>query len=150
MKKRILAITSGGGHWIEMLRIRPAFEGCEVAFASVFPDYSNDVEGHRFYTITNFSRFNIVPLFKLIPEVFFILLKERPHVVITTGAAPPLVALAIAGLFFRSKTIWIDSIANVEHLSTSGRLARYVADIWLTQWAHLATAEGPQHWGAVV
>ena len=32
----------------------------------------------------------------------------------------------------------------------SGRLARRVADAWLTQWQHLARPEGPHYWGAVL
>ena len=133
-----------------MRRILPAFEGLEVAFASVYPDYENDVPGHRFYSFPDFSRFNIVPIFKLVPTLTAILLKERPHIVITTGSAPALIALAIARVLFRSKTIWIDSIANTEKLSSSGRAAKYVANIWLTQWEHLAGPKGPKYWGAVV
>ena len=78
-----------------------------------------------------------------------ILLKERPEVVVTTGAAPGLVALALARRL-GSRTVWIDSIANVERLSTSGEHARRVADVWLTQWEHLARPEGPHFWGAVL
>ena len=33
--KRILAIASGGGHWVELLRVRPAFDGGDVAWATV-------------------------------------------------------------------------------------------------------------------
>ena len=70
--------------------------------------------------------------------------------VVTTGAAPGLVALVAAKLLLRSRTIWIDSIASVETLSLSARLARPVADAWLVQWAHLARPEGPEYWGAVL
>ena len=69
---------------------------------------------------------------------------------VSTGAAPGLVALALAKLMLGSRTIWIDSIANSERLSLSGRLARPVADAWLTQWAHLARPGGPDYWGAVL
>ena len=41
--KRILAVSSGGGHWIELLRIRPAFEGADVAFVTVQRNYRPDV-----------------------------------------------------------------------------------------------------------
>ena len=37
------------------------------------------------------------------------------------------------------------NIANTERLSLSGRLARPVADAWLTQWAHLARPGGPDY-----
>jgi hypothetical protein len=34
--------------------------------------------------------------------------------------------------------VWIDSVANVEELSLSGRLASERVDLCLTQWPHLA------------
>jgi hypothetical protein len=59
-------------------------------------------------------------------------------------------ALVVGKLVARSRTIWIDSIASVETMSLSGRLARFVADAWLVQWVHLARPGGPEFWGAVL
>jgi hypothetical protein len=49
-----------------------------------------------------------------------------------------------------SKTIWIDSIANVESMSMTGQKVGRFADMWLTQWPHLARPEGPFYVGAVL
>jgi UDP-N-acetylglucosamine:LPS N-acetylglucosamine transferase len=76
--------------------------------------------------------------------------RERPDVVITTGSAPCLFALGLARKLFGARTIWIDSVANAEKLSSSGAQARRVADVWLTQWEHLAKPDGPQYWGSVL
>ena len=61
-----------------------------------------------------------------------------------------MLALAVAKLAGRSRTIWIDSIANTERMSLSGRMARPVADAWLVQWEHLSRRGGPAYWGAVL
>lgn len=148
--KRVLAISSAGGHWVQLRRLIPAFEGSDVAFASVFPAYSQDVPGRRFYTFDDFSRFHKSRIFKVTFQLFSILLRERPDVVITTGSAPGLITLAMAKTIFRCKTIWIDSVANCEQLSSSGVRAQKFADIWLTQWPHLEKKEGPTYWGAVL
>jgi UDP-N-acetylglucosamine:LPS N-acetylglucosamine transferase len=148
--KKVLAIASGGGHWIEMRRIMPAFEGVDVAFATVYESSRVDVPGKRFYTFRDFSRFAKMSLPGLVFQLLTILWKEKPDVVITTGSAPALICLALAKVLFRSKTIWIDSIANVERLSSSGKAARWVADEWLTQWPALVGPNGPKHWGAVL
>lgn len=150
MERRILAIASGGGHWVQLRRLYPAFDGLQVAFASVYRDYAHDVAPHRFYDFPDVSRFSKSNLLQLLIRIFTILVRERPHVVITTGSFPGLVTIAIAKTFFRSKTIWIDSIANCEQLSTSGSRARAFADVYLTQWPHLAQEGGPEHWGAVL
>ena len=150
MSKRVLAVASSGGHWVQLGRLRPAFEGLDVAFASVVPSYAADVSGHRYYTFDDVSRFNKAKLLVVALQIFRILSKEQPDVVITTGAAPGLITLALAKTIFRAKTIWIDSMANCEQMSTSGEQARRFADIWLTQWAHLSNPHGPECWGGVV
>jgi len=149
-RPRLLAVASGGGHWVQMLRIVPAFASFDVAFASIYPDYSTEVPGSRYYLMPNMTRLNLAALFVLAPKLLGILLRERPDVVVTTGSAPGLVCLALAKLLRVRRTVWIDSIANVERLSTSGRQARRFADAWLTQWPHLAAPGGPAYWGAVL
>ena len=44
-RRRVLAVASGGGHWVQLLRLRPAFEGCDVTYACVRPAYADDVPG---------------------------------------------------------------------------------------------------------
>ena len=36
-----------------------------------------------------------------------------------------------------AKIVWIDSITNVEKISLSGRMVRYIADLFLVQWPEL-------------
>ena len=68
-----------------------------------------------------------------------------------TRGIPSLVLLALlAARRAGCRTLWIDSLANTERLSLSGRLARPVADMRLTQWEHLARPGGPAFWGAVL
>jgi len=82
-------------------------------------------------------------------NLIWIFIKEKPGVVISTGAAPGYFALLL-GKWFGARTIWIDSMANIEDLSMSGsRVGRY-ADLWLTQWPHLAKSEGPHYAGGVL
>ena len=150
MTRKVLAVASGGGHWLELCRIGPAFAGLEVAYVSVHPNYARQVAGHRFYAVRDVSRRDWWGLFVLLPQLTRIILRERPDVVITTGSFPALFALALAKLLLRTRTIWIDSIANVEALSSSGSLARHVADVHLTQWPALARERGPLYWGAVL
>ncbi|MCA8965228.1 MAG: UDP-N-acetylglucosamine--LPS N-acetylglucosamine transferase [Planctomycetes bacterium] len=146
---RVLALSSGGGHWIELLRLRPAFAGAELHFASVNEDYRADVADARFHRIPDATRWNKLALLRLLWRLLWLLLRVRPDVIVTTGAAPGYLAIRL-GRLLRARTIWLDSIANVDELSLSGRMAGKHADLWLTQWEHLATPEGPQFQGAVL
>ena len=42
LARRILVVSSGGGHWVQLKRILPAFEGCELVVATV-PREEQDV-----------------------------------------------------------------------------------------------------------
>jgi hypothetical protein len=150
MSRRILAVASGGGHWVQLMRLRGAFEGLDVAFASVKQAYSQEVEGHRFYVFRDVNRWDRWGFVVLIVQVLWVLLKERPDILLTTGSAPGYIALRLAKQIFRIRTVWIDSIANCERMSWSGELAGKHADVWLSQWPHLARDGGPKYWGAVL
>jgi UDP-N-acetylglucosamine:LPS N-acetylglucosamine transferase len=133
-----------------MRRLREAFTGFDVAYVTTQPDYVADVPGHRFYAVADITRKSPGNIFILVPQLARILLKERPDAVVTTGSAPGLITLALAKALTRARTMWIDSIANCERLSSSGARARFFADEWLTQWPELSKPEGPRHWGAVL
>jgi UDP-N-acetylglucosamine:LPS N-acetylglucosamine transferase len=127
----------------------PAFEGHDIAFVTVESSYRVDVDFARFYVVVDATRWNKFRLVKLALQVLLILLRERPEVIISTGAAPGYFALRF-GKFFRSRTIWIDSIANAERLSLSGEMVGKYADLWLTQWPHLSRHDGPHYIGSVL
>lgn len=150
--KRVVAIASGGGHWVQLMRLRPALDGLDVVYVSMDKSSAADVPGHRYHTIRDASRRNKAAFLVVAAQLLLILLRERPKVVITTGSAPALVSLILAKRLLGARTIWIDSIANAERLSTSGEKAGDVADLWLTQWPELTKREGrqPEHWGAVL
>ncbi len=145
----MLAISSGGGHWVQMLRLRPALEGSEVVFATVRVGYSADVDGAAFRLIPDANRWSKFGLIRTAVGVARLISHERPDVVISTGAAPGFFAI-IFGRLFGACTIWVDSVANAETLSLSGQKAGRFAHLWLTQWPHLAREDGPYYFGNVL
>jgi UDP-N-acetylglucosamine:LPS N-acetylglucosamine transferase len=148
--RKVMAIASGGGHWVELRRIIPAFAGTEVFYVSTETEADADLAPARYYAVTNASRKSRLAFFSTVRQLHAIVRAERPEVVVTTGAAPGFVALALAKLLCRSRTVWIDTVAHNEGMTLSGRLARPFADAWLVQWPHLAKPGGPEYWGAVL
>jgi len=135
---KILAVASIGGHWKQLLRIIPPTSDIETVYVSTLPKLATMVEGCKYYTIEDFSRWDF---YKIVPNFFQaikILRKEKPKIVLTTGAAPGLIILFAAKLL-GIKTFWIDSVANVQCLSMSGRIASKFATQTYTQWANLST-----------
>jgi hypothetical protein len=135
---------------VQLLRLRPAFEECDVTFATVNASYRADLEpGASFRTIPDASMWNKPRLLLSALGACWLVLRERPDVIVSTGAAPGYFVVRI-GALLGLRTIWIDSIANAEQLSLSGRHAGKHVDHWLTQWPHLATENGPYHYGSVL
>ncbi len=146
---KVLAVASSGGHWVQLRRVVPAFADSEVVYVTVLKSYRSEVPENRFYQVNDATRWNKLGLIMLATRLAWIICKERPAVVISTGAAPGFFALML-GRWFGARTIWIDSIANVEEVSLSGSRAGRYADLWLTQWPHLARSEGPHYAGSVL
>jgi len=137
-KQRILAIASGGGHWSQLQRIRPAFDGHDLLYVTTLAGLDHTVPNEKVKLVRDVSRTNRLAALVLFTQLFGIILQFRPHVVITTGAAPGVLALWLAKAA-GARTIWIDSVANVEDLSMSGRMAKFCSDMWLTQWPHIVS-----------
>lgn len=146
-RPKVLAVASGGGHWVQLLRVRPAWSECDVAYATTDAGYRSDVcdpggSPVRFYTFPDANRDEKFRLLAQSIRVMMIVLTERPDVVISTGASAGYFALRV-GRLLGSRTVWLDSIANVDDISLAGQKVASFADLWLTQWPELAQRAGP-------
>lgn len=148
-KPKLIALASGGGHWVQLQRLRPVFEQYETVYVSMFESYAEQVAGCRYYVVPDASRFDLRSFAPVILKAAGIMLRERPKALVTTGSAPMLAFVLLARLM-GVRTLWIDSIANSERLSSSGRLAKKLAHRVVSQWPEVAEREGVPCWGAVI
>ncbi len=148
-REKVLAVASSGGHWVQLIRVIPAFTGFEIVYVTVLDSYRSQVSENKFYVVNDANRWNKIGLIRQALRLAWIMAKERPDVVVSTGAAPGYFALLL-GRLFGARTIWIDSLANIDHVSMSGTQVGRFADLWLTQWPHLAKPEGPYFGGSVL
>lgn len=148
-RRTILAVASGGGHWIQLRRLSSAFEGHDVSWVTTDAGLATDVAEGRFLVVQDASREEPLLMLRTALQLLRLLWRLRPDVVVTTGAAPGLLAL-VGGWALGARTIWIDSVANAEELSLSGRLALRFADEVLTQWSHLVEDDRPRFEGSVL
>ena len=145
-EKRVLAVASQGGHLIQLMRLKPVFDRFQTSFVS---NQYREGMGKDFTSIIDANSDEKFKLILLFLQMLWIMLRKRPQVVISSGAAPGYFAMLI-GKMIGARTIWIDSIANAEELSLSGKRAGTFADMWLTQWPDLAQPTGPQFKGRVL
>lgn len=145
----LLAAASGGGHWIELLRVRPAFEGWNVVYVSTFDTHASELSSERLRTLPDATRFQKWALVRAAMRALVVVAQERPDAIVTTGSAPMLM-LILFGRLFGARTLWIDSIAQSEEMSLSGRIARYVAHKCVVQWPSVTRHKSVEYWGSVI
>jgi len=129
--------------------LRDAFEGHDVTYAVTSKGLAERDGLERVLVIPDSNRNNRRAAIRCFAECFRIVRGLRPDIVLTTGALPGLFCL-IAGRATGARTIWIDSLANFETPSLSGKVARWVATHSLTQWEHLSRPHGPHYYGSLL
>lgn len=146
---RILVAVSGGGHFEQMQLLLPAMQGQDWQLASADPAQA------RFHGIANPLPLPDCNLNQPINALHCAMValklvrQLRPDMVISTGAAPGFFCI-LWGRILGARTVWIDSVANAQRLSLSGRIARRIAHRCLTQWEHLADGKNVHFAGSVL
>lgn len=140
MRKKILFISSTGGHLSEMMQLKDLFEKYDYHIItektksnmSLQEKYPNKVN----YLIYGTKDHKLSYPFKLLANCFkslYFYIKLCPKVIITTGAhtAGPMCCL---GKLFGSKIIYIESFANIHTKTITGKMIYRFADLFLVQW----------------
>ncbi|GMM61912.1 MAG TPA: hypothetical protein EYH41_15395 [Novosphingobium capsulatum] len=145
----ILAIASGGGHWDELMLLRSAFDGRDVVYATTNSQLSVRDGISHVEVLPDCNRDQVMNSLHCLWASLRLVWRLRPRVVVTTGALPGLFCL-IAARLLGARTVWVDSIANSDEPSLSGRVARPFTSLWLTQWPHLADGKAMLYRGALL
>lgn len=145
----VLSVSSGGGHWVQLRHLSTAFDGTEVHYATTD---ASAVETAGTDNVHVYPDANQTTPFRLIACMIcmaWLILRIRPDVVVSTGAAGGFVAIRLAKIL-GARTMFIDSIANARKLSISARLSLGVADRVLSQWPTVAQKTGAEYQGALI
>ena len=135
---RICLAASAGGHISQLLKLAASWNGYEtfcVTTTEVVRDKLSKLG--EVYVVGECNRQHPIRVITVLLRCLRIVFRERPDVVISTGAAAGCM-LCFLGKMLGAKVVWIDSITNVERISLSGRMVRCIADLFLVQWPELA------------
>ncbi len=136
-KLKICLAASGGGHLTELLKLSDSWKQYETFFVTTVPVVRDNLQtSGNIYVVGECNRQHPIRVLRVFLRCVKIALKEKPNIVISTGAAAGCMICFLAKLG-GADIIWIDSITNVEKISLSGRMVRYIADLFLVQWPEL-------------
>lgn len=136
-KLKICLAASAGGHLSQLLAIAESWEGHETFCVATSEVVRGRLREHGpTYIVGECNRQRPLQVLRVLARCIAIAIRERPQVVISTGAAAGCIQCFL-GKMIGAKIIWIDSITNVERLSLSGLMVRRIADLFLVQWPEL-------------
>lgn len=137
---KICFISSSGGHLDELLMLKPLMEKYDSYIITERTDYSVLTDrDNKVYFVSQIDRREIVFLLKLVALLFqstWLLIKEKPDVVISTGALVSVPTCLLAKLL-RKKVVFIETFAKLYSPSLSGKILYRFADLFIIQWDSL-------------
>lgn len=137
---KIALVSSVGGHLTQIQQLEKLYKEYEYFFITEKTEITKKLSNKEkvFFLRIN-ERTNplfIFTLFLNIIESFKIFIKEKPDIIISTGANSAVPMCYIAKIF-RKKVIFIESFAKVSTPTISGRLVYPIADLFIVQWESL-------------
>ena len=141
--KKVLFISSTGGHLNELMQLRPLFEKYDYHIITEKDKTNEGLKekyGDRISYLPYGTRSKLFTyIFKytyLILKSIYFYFKLRPKYIITTGThtAGPICYL---GKLFGSKIIYIETFANSHTKTATGRLIYPIADLFIVQWEEM-------------
>ena len=141
--KKVLFIASTGGHLNELMQLEPLFEKYNYSIITEKDKTNESLKekyGKRLYFLPYGTRTKlftyIFKYFYLCLKTIYLYFKIRPNAIVTTGThtAGP---MCIIGKIFKSKVIYIETFANRNKKTATGKLINKIADLFIVQWEEM-------------
>ncbi len=137
--KKVCFIASSGGHYEQLMMLKDLMNKYDSFIVTEKTEYSSSIQGRKTYLIKQVNRKEILFIYNMVVNFFkslWIFLKERPDVVISTGALS-VIPMCIIAKVFRRKIIFIESFAKVTSPTMTGKFIYKFADQFYIQWEEL-------------
>ena len=154
--KKVLFISSTGGHLTELMQLKKLFRKYDYHIITektkVNKDLKKDYDKRINFVIYGTKDHKFSYIFKLLANCFielFLYIKIRPKYIISTGAhiAGP---MCLIGKIFGSKIIFIETFANKNSKTVTGKYVYKFADLFLVQWEEmLKLYPNAKYWGSL-
>jgi|TARA_B100002003_G_scaffold241998_1_gene264393 UDP-N-acetylglucosamine:LPS N-acetylglucosamine transferase len=138
-KQKICLACSAGGHLTELMQLREAFEGHHHFIATFRREDTEKIQDRVYYLID--PKRNPLKVLVNIIQSLWVVYKEMPTVVITTGAGVA-VPICILSKLIGAKIIYIESFARIYNKSLAGIILYPIADLFFVQWKQLLNKYG--------
>ena len=134
---KICLVGSSGGHLNHLYVLKPFWEKHERFFVTFDKeDARSMLEGETLYPCHYPSNRSIKALFINTILAIKLIRKEKPDLIISTGAAAA-VPFFYIGKMMGAKTIFIEVFDRIDRPTMTGRLVKPVTDRFVVQWEEM-------------
>lgn len=133
---KICFTSSSGGHFEQLLMLQDLFSEYDSFIVTEQTKYNKDFAMLPTYFTKQVNRHSILFLFPFLYNIFlsiYILFKERPKLIVSTGVLST-IPLCIFAKLFRIKLIYIESFAKINSATLTGKVMYKIADVFYVQW----------------
>lgn len=139
-KKRVLFVASAGGHLTETLALSPIFKNYDYLIVTEHDKTninSNDwnIKYLKYCTRKKFFSYVFLAPINIIKSIN-IFFKFKPETIVSTGAHT-VIPMIILGKIFHKKTIHIETFANIESKTLTGKIIYPLVDVFIVQWPNM-------------
>lgn len=131
---KLLLVCSSGGHLLLLHQLRPWWEKHERSWVTFDKtDARSLLEGERLDWAHHPTQRNIPNLLRNLRLAWRVLRRERPDVLVSTGAGvafPFFVLAKPLGI----KTVYVEAYERMDRASLTGRLCYPICDLMVLQW----------------
>lgn len=136
MKKKICFAASSGGHYEQLMMLKPLMKKYDSFVLTEKTKYDSTEKNEKTYYLKQVNRRESVFLIRMLENLFrsiSIYIKERPDIVISTGVLA-MIPMCIIAKLCGKKLIYIESFAKVTSATETGKLMYHFADQFYVQW----------------
>ncbi|MBS4761786.1 UDP-N-acetylglucosamine--LPS N-acetylglucosamine transferase [Carnobacteriaceae bacterium zg-ZUI252] len=134
---KICLVGSSGGHLTHLTLLRPYWENKDrfwVTFNK--PDANAVLKDEKLYHCYYPTNRNIWNLIRNLFLAFKVLRKEKPSVIISSGAAVA-IPFFYVGKLLGIKTVFVEVFDRVDKATLTGKLVYPVSDLFFVQWEEM-------------
>ncbi|WP_071393467.1 PssD/Cps14F family polysaccharide biosynthesis glycosyltransferase [Bacillus tuaregi] len=140
-RKKVLFISSLGGHLTQLLQLKPLFDEYDYHIITEKSIITEDLSKQYRMSFLVYGARNYLfrYVFKITYNIFkslYYFLREKPDVIVTTGAHTAVPMCYIAKIFGK-KVVFIESFAKTSTPTISGKLVYPIADLFIVQWKEM-------------
>lgn len=134
-KAKVCIPCSSGGHLTHMWLLKPVWGKAADRFWVTFDkeDANSLLEGERVYHCYGPTNRNIPNLIKNTALAWKVLRRERPDLIISSGAAVA-VPFFLLGKAMGAKCVFVEVFDRVDNSTMTGKMLNGVADLFVVQW----------------